>query len=345
MDAFYGMIENLDENVGHLLARLQELGLTENTLVIWTTDNGTPSGIGAAAKPGQWNGFNAGMRGAKSSEYDGGHRVPLFMRWPAGGIGGGRDIPQLAAHIDLLPTLIDLCGLPSPAGVAFDGTSLRPLLEAKGTPWPDRTLFVHNQRREIPPKWEHSAVMTDRWRLANGGELYEITKDPAEAHDLAGDHPEVVAQLRERYEAWWASLAPALDRNVCLLGGAEQANPTTINSMDWHNEDVRLIPWNQAQVKSAPWANGYWWIEAARAGRYEFTLRLQPAEAPRSLDASRARIIVGDKEASAAVPAGATSVTLALDLPAGPAKLQTWLANEAEGKSRGAFFVEIRRRE
>ena len=83
----------------------------------------------ASSQPaGAWSGFNAGMRGIKGSQYDGGHRTPCFIRWPAGHLGGGADVARLTAHIDLLPTLIDLCGLPPPQGVQFDGTSLAPLL-------------------------------------------------------------------------------------------------------------------------------------------------------------------------------------------------------------------------
>ncbi len=350
MDAFYGMIGNIDENVGRLIARLQELGLAENTILIWGTDNGTAAGVaganafGAAAQPkGGWNGFNAGMRGIKGSQYEGGHRTPLFIRWPAGRLDGGQDVTRLAAHIDLLPTLIDLCGLPAPTGVQFDGTSLVPLLRAPDAPWPERTLFVHTQRRELPPKWTKSAVMTDRWRLIDGSELYDLPADPGQAQDVAAEHPDVVAQLRARYETWWASLAPAMARYGDLVVGSAHENPAEINCMDWHDDDIKNIPWNQEQINAAPWANGWWRIAPARAGRYEFTLRQKPAVAAFPIQATSARVRVGDAEATAPVPAGATSVTIPLELKDGPVKLQTWLIDEPTGKSRGAFFVTIRR--
>jgi len=350
MDSFYGMIANMDENVGRLVARLRELGLAENTILVWATDNGTAAGVAGAnasgalaTKAGGWRGFNAGMRGIKSSQYDGGHRTPCFVRWPAGGIGGGRDVPQLTAHIDLLPTLIDLCGLPAPQGVEFDGTSLTPLLRGVAADWPERTLFVHTQRREIPPKWVKSAVMTGRWRLIDGRELYDIRRDPGQARDVAAEYPEEVAQLRGRYETWWTSLTPAFGRYGYIVVGSPHENPAVINCMDWHDDDIRNIPWNQRQVEAAPWANGYWMIELAAPGRYEFTLRQQPEVAHFPMAAAQARLVVGGREARAVVPAGATGVTLTLDLPAGPAKLQSWLTDEVAGKSRGAFFIEIRR--
>lgn len=112
MSAFYGMITNIDENAGRFLARLREPGLAENTIFIYMNDNGTAAGFGARYESEKWKGFNAGMRGGKGTPYDGGHRAACFMRWPAGGFET-RDIPRLAAHIDILPTLIDLAGLKS----------------------------------------------------------------------------------------------------------------------------------------------------------------------------------------------------------------------------------------
>ncbi len=137
---FYGMITNIDENMGRLMSRLKELGLEQNTILIFMTDNGTSGG------------HAGGMRGKKGSEYEGGHRVPFFVRWPGGGVKEPGDVDRLSAHIDVLPTLIDLCSLTKPAGVKFDGASLAPLLKGKVSNWPDRTLLVHSQRIEQPEK-------------------------------------------------------------------------------------------------------------------------------------------------------------------------------------------------
>jgi arylsulfatase A-like enzyme len=169
---FYGMIANIDENVGRLLERVRALGLEDDTIVIFMTDNGTAAGYNENTRAG----FNAGMRGFKGSEYDGGHRVPCFLRWP-GRLRAGADVGAVTAHIDIVPTLLDLCGLQKPADIAFDGVSLRSLLAAK-QPWPSRTLLVHSQRIDHPEPWRKCAVMTDRWRLVNGKELYDMTTDP-----------------------------------------------------------------------------------------------------------------------------------------------------------------------
>ncbi|MDI1334552.1 MAG: arylsulfatase [Lacunisphaera sp.] len=344
MANFYGMIENADANLGRLRARLTELGLADNTIFVFMSDNGTAGGVAKPGKDGAsgpgWKGFNAGMRGTKGSEYEGGHRDPLFIRWPAGGIDRGRDLRQLTAHIDLLPTLAEFCGLSVPANLALDGTSLVPLLRGDATTWPERTLFAHAQRKEIPPKWTHSAVMTDRWRFVNGVELYDLPADPGEQSDVASTHPDVVAALRQRYESWWTSLAPALARQIRIPLGTLAENPTRLNCMDWHAADG-TIPWDQEQVAALPAANGVWKVEIAAAGRYRFTLRHRPAEAPIPLQATIARVRVGEREAKTAIPAGATAVTLDLNLPAGPADLQTFLDDKASGQSRGAFYVGV----
>ena len=135
---FYGMIANIDENLGRFRARLAELGLAENTLLIFLTDNGTTAGW--IDQQAGYKYFNAGMRGWKGSAYDGGHRVPCFWYWPAGGLSGGRDVKALTAHIDILPTLVDLLGLEKPAGRPVDGISLRAALEGRQESLPERTL-------------------------------------------------------------------------------------------------------------------------------------------------------------------------------------------------------------
>ena len=260
---FYGMITNIDENVGRLLAKLRELGLEEDTIVIFMTDNGTALG----------NGFNAGMRSFKGSEYDGGHRVPFFIRWP-GRIPAGKDVVPITAHIDVLPSLIDLCGLQKPAKVVFDGKSLRPLLsDAKAADWPARTLFVHSQRIDHPEKWRKCAVMTDRWRLINGVELYDMTKDPGQKDDVAGAHAGTVAELRAAYEGWWTDISRRFDEYCPIVVGSEQENPTSLCCHDWHGEPAIAI---QDRVRKLEVANGFWAIDVVRAGKYEITLRQQP---------------------------------------------------------------------
>jgi arylsulfatase A-like enzyme len=331
---FYGMIANIDENVGRLLARLQELGLENDTIVVFMTDNGTAAGYNEQTG----DGFNAGMRGFKGSEYDGGHRVPCFIRW-TGRLPAGKDVAPITAHIDILPTLIELCGLKKPQKVAFDGASLVSLLTGKGADkWPQRTLFVHSQRIDHPEKWRKSAVMTDRWRLINGAELYDMTVDPGQKKDVAKDNPQTVTELRKAYEAWWTDISKRFDEYCEIVIGSDKENPTHLSCHDWHG---KLAPSGQEMVKKAIEANGFWAVEVARAGKYEVTLRQQPAAAKFAIQADTARLTVGKVDVSRKVTVGTTGVTFEIQLEAGSTRLQTWFVDKT-GKSKGAYFVEVR---
>ncbi|MFZ5832153.1 MAG: arylsulfatase, partial [Planctomycetota bacterium] len=221
---FFGMIANVDENVGALRQWLDDKGLAENTIFIFTTDNGTATGERI---------FNDGMRGNKGSPYDGGHRVPFFVHWPAKGWTEGRDVDSLCMAYDILPTFIELCGLKAPDGYRFDGVSLAPLLLGQEKSLPDRVCFTDSQRVRDPIKWRQSATMTGRWRLINGEELYDIQTDPGQKNDIADDHPDVVARLRKAYEAWWADLEPSFREDVRIVVGNPAENPSRLTSHDW----------------------------------------------------------------------------------------------------------------
>jgi hypothetical protein len=341
--AFYGMITNIDENMGRLMKKLKALGLEKDTILIFMTDNGTAAGIRKGL------GFNSGMRGTKGSEYDGGHRVPCFIRWPSGGLKGGRDVSQLTAHIDMLPTLISLCGLKKPRGVNFDGDSLAPLLKDRISSWSDRTLLVHSQRIEYPEKWRKSAVMTERWRLVNGKELYDITTDPGQINNIADKHPKVVEELRQAYEDWWADLSKGFDEYCETIIGSDKENPVRLMSHDWHTPRV---PWHQGAVRSGMQANGFWAVEVERDGRYEFALRRWPIEVDipitaaiakgKALNITKARLKIADVDVSKPVPKDAHAVTFRVQLKACKTRLQTWFTDD-KGEFRGAYYVYVKR--
>ena len=332
---FYGMITNIDENMARLIKKLKELGLEKNTILIFTTDNGTAAGAGRRG------GYNAGMRGTKGSEYEGGHRVPFFIRWPGGRITGGRDVTQLTAHVDVLPTLAELCGIELPKGLDIDGKSLVPLLQAEGSvAWPERTLVVHSQRIEHPQKWRKSAVMTARWRLINGKELFDLTADPGQRKNVAADHAPIVRQLRGAYERWYQHISHRFDDYVRIAIGSADANPVSLTCHDWHTNN-KPVPWHQTHIKRDAKNNGFWAVEVLRGGKYRFTLRGRPAGIAHQLKAGTARLKLGDIEVTAPIKSGSKSVTLLAELKVGKSRLQTWL-DENDGASRGAFFVEVK---
>jgi len=202
--AYYGMIANIDENVGKLVAQLKAWGLEDKTLVIFMTDNG--HSIGAL--------YNAGMHGQKGTPYQGGTRVSSLWRWP-GVPKPGIDVDKLTAHVDIFPTLAELAGAKLPEGVKLDGRSLVPLLKDPGAPWDDRYVFVHVGRwphgKAADSKHSACAVRNARFRLVNDRELYDIRNDPGETKNVIDQFPEVVAQMRKAYDQWWSEVLPAME--------------------------------------------------------------------------------------------------------------------------------------
>ncbi len=340
MAKFYGMITNIDENLGRLRDTLAARSLARNTIVIFMTDNGTAAGAAPGRQEeGSWRGFNAGMRGQKGSEYDGGHRVPCFVHWPAGELTGGRDVNELSAHIDILPTLVELCGLRREVRRPLDGVSFAAALRARGGVPSGRTLFVHSQRVEHPEKWRKSAVMTDRWRLVNGTELYDVVEDPGQATDIADVHAAVVTRLRAEYDAWWQSLMPVFDHYVRIgVGGLE--DPVELMSHDWHTEGA-AVPWHQNHVRQGLVARGTWAIAVERSGEYEVTLRRWPAQLNRAMDCVRAAISVGGVEEAMEIGSSAISAVFRVRLAAGSTELSTTF-RRSSGEEHGAYFASVR---
>jgi arylsulfatase len=214
---FYGMIENIDENVGRLMDQLEKWKLLENTVVIFMSDNGMAGdGSGHGGKPPAEGHpfFNAGMKGLKGSVDEGGVRVPFFIRWD-GKIPAGREVDRIAAHIDILPTLADLAGAELPAG-QVEGRSLLPLLVGENPKdWADRCFFSHKGRWPVgddPDKhqWTDFAVRNQRFRLVGRGELYDMESDPGQTTNVAKDHPEVVQAMLAAYEIFWKEARPLM---------------------------------------------------------------------------------------------------------------------------------------
>ena len=342
---FYGMIANMDHNMGLLRKFLQKLELEENTILIFMTDNGTANG--ATFGEDRLNseavmGFNAGMRGKKSSIYEGGHRVPFFIHWPKGELTGGRDIDTLAAHIDVLPTVAELCGIEFPKSHRPDGLSLVPLLKNPSRPWPRNHLPLQYHGgagfHELPAPWENSVIMTERWRLMNGADLYDIQADPAQRTNVAVDHPDVVERLRRFYRPYWESISPRI-KPVHIDIGSSNENPTVLCSQDWHMP-VGNPPWNFGQIRKLPRVTAPWMIHVRRAGRYRFTLRQYPSEADLPVVAARAKILIAGQEKESSVQPRSRGVIFEFDLPAGPTELQTFLY-DSNGQAGGAYFTEV----
>jgi arylsulfatase len=350
---FFGMIANIDEHVGRLEKVLEETGLRDNTILIYLTDNGGTAGVPF---------YNAGMRGHKVQLWEGGHRVPCFIRWPAGGIGGGHDVDGLTECQDLLPTLVDLCGLKPPAGTKFDGTSLARSLRGNGEAIPDRTLVVQFSRMDIPrPRKDDTAVMWRRWRLLRGKELYDLASDPHQDKNVIDEHPDVAARLQKHYEQWWAELAPSLDTFQPSVIGSERQNPTRLCACEW--ADVFLD--QSYQVRCGVERNGLWHVEAERPGRYSFALRRWPREVAipmtqgtpphkgedvachfrpgKALPIAKARLRVGGHDLTKAVGPEDKEAVFEVTLPDGRSTVETWFYDKDGKELCGAYYVYVKR--
>ncbi len=197
----YGMTECMDDNLGRLLAKLDELDLVDDTIVIFMSDNGP-------ARIADYPRYNAGMRGGKGSVHEGGVRVPFFIRWP-GRIKPGGVVKPIASYVDVLPTLLELVGVPKQDKVALDGLSLAPLLNGDEKNWPDRKIYsLQSQGPNLPVK--EGAVRTQRWLAVTkpqnkdpNWELFDMLADPSEKQNLAGKNPEVLADLKASFEEWF----------------------------------------------------------------------------------------------------------------------------------------------
>jgi len=268
---FYGMIANIDENVGKLQAYLKNNGLDKNTIVIYMTDNGTSGGSTFDKNGFLLNGFNCGMRGNKTSPYEGGHRVPFFLSVPG---KKGKNIESLTSYIDFMPTLVDMCKLKMPRQADFEGVSLKPLLEGKKIA--KRTLVVDTQRDEFLEKNKVWCVMFEKWRLINGSELYDINSDQEQRINIASKHPKIVAQLKDEYEKWWTKTSVRAQQYQYINIGNQPA--TTLYSHDLHNDQNQIPAWDQEMVRQGKYSNGYWTIEVTKKGLYQFQLLRWPSE-------------------------------------------------------------------
>jgi arylsulfatase len=217
---FYGMIENIDKNMGRLMEKLDQWDLNKNTILIFMSDNGSVGGmvregskLGTSKDGKPMEGFNAGMKGAKASADEGGVRVPFFVRWP-GKFSSGKAVERISAHIDLLPTLAHIAGIDRLPKGQVEGRSLVPLLKNPNAKWKDRYLFTQGARWKTGAEptdhmWKRFAVRNERFRLVENS-LYDMKADPGQTTDVAGKFPKVVKSMREAYEKFWKDTRPLM---------------------------------------------------------------------------------------------------------------------------------------
>ncbi|MCY3998799.1 MAG: arylsulfatase [Flavobacteriaceae bacterium] len=360
---FYGMITNIDDNFSRLLKKLDDLDLRDNTIVIFTTDNGTSHGYRVNNKTRQIHGYNAGMRGTKASVYDGGHRVPFIMQWPNRNLEAGKSLDELTAHVDILPTIVSLTGLKYTPDKVMDGTDISDYI-LSGTKPKDRYLVTDTQRISWPKKGRKSCVMQGHWRLVNGKELYDVSEDPGQSKNIADKHPKRLVAMNTFYDSWWESVIKETKYSSIVLG----VNP--IDVLTCH--DIKTVGYfshyNQMRIRRGePIKPAPFQVDFAQEGNYLFKISRWPMESGLALGSEvldgypatatennringkamkfkKAFIKIGNQEISMDVDNSKKSVDFQLSVPKGKTELLAWLELE-DGALSSAFYVYIEKNE
>lgn len=287
----YGMISHVDERFGQLLTKLEELGLRKNTIVIFLSDNGPA-----------WDRkltYIAGLRGKKGWVYEGGIRVPCLFSWPVG-FKGGRKIDRIAAHIDVMPTLLEAAGVKLPKDVKFDGVSLMPLLRRDDATWPDRSLVIQGYPTGNPQIRRCFMIRNQRYKLVQHYgrkdqepaeripedkfkyELFDMTKDPGENNDIAAKHLNLVEKMKREYETWFKEVSgnPGFTRPRAIVHlGSHYQKKTRLET--YGAMEVNVVHAGKYKITLEPfgkvkWAPGDIWIggpfKAESSGLASFTM-------------------------------------------------------------------------
>ncbi len=289
----YGMCENLDTNIGRVLAKLDEWKLAKDTIVIFLTDNGPNT-----------ERFTSGLRGKKGSLYEGGSRTHLLVRWP------GREprvVPTLAAAIDLLPTLAEMCGVPAKTAFPLDGRSLVPLIEGRADAWPERTLFIQNLARQDLKRTQGTAITQDYTAVntGKGWELYDLRTDPGQKQDIAAKTPDLTKTLAGKFEAWWTDVSEGVTRDRPPVPAGHPQEPL-VEASAAQAELAGGLAYSVKAPNNA-WIVGWekvgataeWKIEPVKAGSYEIGISYTRANAD---PAETIRIEISGRTVEAAVP-------------------------------------------
>ncbi|MCM2369465.1 arylsulfatase [Aporhodopirellula aestuarii] len=360
--SFLAMGANIDENVGKLDERLTQSDVFDNTIVIFLTDNGSTMGQDY---------FNAGMRGKKTQLWEGGHRVPCFIRWPAGSLGDPRDVSELSHVQDIMPTLADLAGVADLPG-ELDGQSLAPILRGEKDSLGDRMLVINysrmpgarvNYTRESPaiPRRNGAAVLWKRWRLLENRMLFDLESDPHQDHNVAADHPGVVAKMRAHLDHWWDGVKDDVRKPQRVIIGSDAENPMLLSACEWLDVFVD----QQRQVRDGVLKNGTWHLHVARAGTYRLELRRWPRESGlqltdslpetrvtdgefvpgKSLPITSATLQAGDQKLKLSPQPDKESFVTEVELDEGNMQLRTSFFDPDGNEICGAYYVYVNRQQ
>jgi len=315
-EKIYGMVSNIDANTGRLLEHLKKLGVDSETMLVFITDNGP-----------QQRRYNAGMRGLKGTPYEGGIRVPCFVRHP--GTARPRDVSYPMAHVDMMPTILDACGVALPRDRKIDGSSRMAWVKGASIKTKEPTHFFQWHRGDEPEAWKNCAVVQGDWKLVNGTELYNLRQDPAEARNLRPNEPSVVASLRKQYETWFEDVGRAGYAPPRIWIGSDIENPVVLTRQDWRGPKAT---WDVSGL-------GHYEVDVKRTGRYRVVLSF-----PELMENATAVFEGGSTQTRTSVAAGTKECSMDVELrAAGPARFEARL--EAGGRAWGSHYIKVRRLE
>lgn len=360
---FLAMGLNIDENIGKLMQFLESKGVLDNTIIVFFTDNGSSFGR---------HYYNAGMKGGKQELFEGGHRVPLFIKGPKEIIGEPKVIDELTHVQDLLPTLASSIGVKK-IPQKMDGVNLLPLMKGEVSNLKDRMLVVNFTKtpwrvnfpdEDTPdnaakPLKERGAVLWKKWRYLNDKTLYDVSKDPYEDTDIASMYPKVVAKMSEHLNTWWNDVKDDANKIHRVTIGSTKENPIMLSACDWYNIFVD----QQKQVRNGDKRSGYWHVEVDQPGTYEFEMRRWPVEsgyglndaisetqvtdgelpAGKAFNIAAARMKVGEIEQSVKVYPSDKSAKFTFDLEAGKTSIITFFDDEQGERILGAYYLYVKR--
>ncbi len=326
------MITNVDENVGRLFETLKKTGLYENTLVFVMTDNGPNT-----------RRYVGNMQGNKTQVLEGGVRTPLWSHWPAK-LKAGKVVKEtVAAHIDLFPTIAEICGAQLPSGVKIDGRSLLPQLLNPEKRLAPRPLFMQIHRGVQPVRYHNFMVRDSMWKLVHPSgfgtqtfegepklQLYNLDNDPGETNNLADTYPHKFNYLKTLYDAWFGDVMS----NVLTNPGP----PDII--IDAAHENPSVLTWQDRVAEE--WGKGsygHWQLNFAQSGKYKVQVDMPRDHAP-SQDGELI-LSVGEDAYKLQIKQGIESVTFpTIQISAGPIILTADI-HYPDGSKIGGYQVRV----
>ncbi|MBK3519472.1 arylsulfatase [Carboxylicivirga marina] len=349
---YYGMISNLDENMGRLMSSLEEQGIKDNTIIVFTTDDGT-AGYAAQFNENEWpteQGFNMGQRGGKGSPYEGGHRLFSFFHFPNGQFNTN-EVDDLTSVMDIFPTVMDICDVKTTQKLDQDGLSFKQALYGQPIVGNDgRQLFLVklNPNQDVLFKRNKYCVIDGDWRWVSRSELYNVKDDRAQKNNLADKYPDRVKAMDDALLAWLDKNAADRETPVRFVLGDEQHPIISLTTQDLWEKSV----FSQGHVQKLESGKGPWKVSFMNDGRYKVTLSRYPlytglafnantkGKNSNEFKANKAKLTIGKNTYEKEIEATDTHVTFKVNVKAGDTDLETWIYS-AENITIPSYFVDV----